>query len=351
MNPVLYYTALNHGFSVETGTPSFSTLESFRAWIPKEDQWPISDAWAYHDWHASGNGEMAPFMAQMQAEFGAPVSLEDFERKAQMLDYVAHRAIFEGMNAHLWAPNSGRMLWMTQPAWPSNTWQILNSDYDTQSSFYGVKKACERVHVQLDLSDYTVAVVNTTNDPRPGLLLSASVYSLDSKLLFHKEDKHEALADAGTDGFKLDLAPLFASDGVVLVKLELRSPSGEIVSDNFYWLGAKSASYRRLNRLAPATLAVAARSVRTGDNIRARVELRNTGATAALATKLTLLNADGSRILPAYYTDNYVSLLPGETREIEIEYPVKAVNGAPQIAIRGWNLATRTIPVTQTGGS
>src|SRR3984957_7252120 len=113
MDPSLYYTALNHGFSVETGTPSFSTLESFRAWIPKEDQWPINDDWAYHDWHQSGNGDMAPFMAQMEAEFGAPVSFEDFERKAQMLDYVDHRAIFEGMNAHLWAPNSGRMLWMT----------------------------------------------------------------------------------------------------------------------------------------------------------------------------------------------------------------------------------------------
>ncbi len=71
MDPTLYYTTLNHGFSVETGTPSFSTLESFRAWIPKEDQWPIDDVWAYHDWHASGNGEMAPYMAQMQAEFGA----------------------------------------------------------------------------------------------------------------------------------------------------------------------------------------------------------------------------------------------------------------------------------------
>src|ERR1035441_7877253 len=47
--------------------------------------------------------------------------------------------------------NSGRMLWMTQPAWPSNTWQILNADYDTQSSFYAVKKACEPLHVQLDL--------------------------------------------------------------------------------------------------------------------------------------------------------------------------------------------------------
>jgi hypothetical protein len=135
------------------------------------------------------------------------------------------------------------------------------------------------------------------------------------------------------------------------VKLELRSPSGEIVSDNFYWLGARSASYRRLNHHAPATLAVTARYVRTGDYNRARVELRNSGATASLATKLALLNADGSRILPAYYSDNYVSLLPGETREIEIEYPAKAANGTPQIAIRGWNLVTRNIPITQTGGS
>ena len=134
----------------------------------------------------------------------------------------------------------------------------------------------------------------------------------------------------------------------MLVKLELRSPSGEIVSDNFYWLGARSASYRRLNRLAPATLAVSATSVRTGNNIRVRVQLRNTGATASLATKLTLLNADGSRILPAYYTDNYVSLLPGETREIEIEYPAKAATGAAQLAMRGWNVAKQTVPVSNT---
>ena len=201
-DPALYYTALNHGFSVETGTPSFSTLESFRAWIPKADQWPISDDWAYHDWHHSGNGDIAPFMAQMQAEFGAATSLEDFERKAQMLGLRGSSRDFEGMNAHLWAPNSGRMLWMTQPAWPSNMWQILSSDYDTQASFYGVKKACEPVHVQLDLSNYDVAVVNTTNDPQPALSISANVYSLDNKPLLHREEKRDAGVDAVTDGFQ-----------------------------------------------------------------------------------------------------------------------------------------------------
>ena len=73
---------------------------------------------------SSGNGDVHPFMEQCEPQFGAPTSLADFERKAQMLNYVTHRAIFEGMNAHLWASNCGRMMWMTQPAWPSNMWQI-----------------------------------------------------------------------------------------------------------------------------------------------------------------------------------------------------------------------------------
>ncbi len=186
-DPKLYYTFLNRGFSVETGTPSMSTLESFRAWVPKADQWPIDDVWAYHDWHASGNGKTKPFMDEIQTEFGAATGLDDFDRKAQMLNYVNHRAIFEGMNAHLWAPNSGRMLWMTQPAWPSTMWQILTSDYDTQASFYGTMKACEPLHVQLDLATYDVELINTTNSPLANATITADVYSLDNKSLLHQQ--------------------------------------------------------------------------------------------------------------------------------------------------------------------
>ena len=206
--------------------------------------------------------------------------------------------------------------------------------------------------MQLDLSDYTVAVVNTTNDSQSSLLLNASVYSLENKLLLHKEEKRDAAADAVTDGFKLDLAPLFASDALLLVKLELRNPSGEVVSDNLYWLGEKSASYRHLNRLAPATLSVTTRSNRSHDSARVTVELHNTGTVPSLATKLTLVNAtDGTRILPAYYSDNYVSLLPGESHEIEIEYPVKSGTGTPQLTVRGWNLTQKNVSINAAGGS
>jgi beta-galactosidase/beta-glucuronidase len=344
-NPVDYYTKLNHGFSVETGTASFSTLESFQHWIPKADQWPISDDWAYHDWHQEGNGDAKPFMRAIEEEFGASTSLEDFERKAQMFNYVDHRAIFEGMNAHLWAPNSGRMLWMTQPAWPSNMWQILSSDYDTQASFYGTKKACEPIHVQLDLSNFNVDVIDTTNAAAPGLTVSARVYSLDNKVLLSKNLALDAKADAMTPAFQLELAPLLIHQ-VVLIRLELKNSAGQVVSNNFYWLAGEESDYRALSHLPAAPLSATATATRAGGEMQVHVHLQNSGTTAALTSKLTLENAaDGERILPAYYSDNYVSLLPGEAADITISAPENQIHGASKLGLRGWNITTTSIPI------
>ena len=344
-NPALYYSLLNRGFSVETGTPSMSTLESFQSTIAKEDQWPIGDAWAYHDWHQSGNGDVGSFMAEVQAEFGAPTGLEDFERKAQMLNYVNHRAIFEGMNANLWAPNSGRMLWMTQPAWPSTMWQILSSDYDTQASFYGVKKACEPVHVQLNLATHQVDVINTTTMARAGMTVSAKVFSLANALLFETKEQKDVGADAAVNSLKLDLAPYLAQ-GMVLVELQLQEAGGKSLSHNLYWLGAKSSSYRQLTRLGPSDLKVMANSSTSGNMVKVSVQITNAGAVASLQNKLTLISVKNKdRILPAYYSDNYVSLLPGQVQNIEIEYPVDEARGSAEIALRGWNTPSQTIAV------
>ena len=345
-DPTDYFSKLNRGFSVETGTPSMSTLESFKSTIAKPDQWPISDAWAYHDWHQSGNGDTAPFMAELQSEFGAPTSLEDFERKAQMLNYVDHRAIFEGMNAHLWKPNSGRLLWMTQPAWPSTMWQILSSDYDTQASFYGTKKGCEPLHVQLNLETGQVDVINTTTTPESSLTVSAKVYSLDNTLFAQAAEQRSVAADDSVSSMKLDLAPYLAK-GMVLVELKLTDATGKLLSQNLYWLGAKSSSYRELNDLPAVPLQATATSQVDQDTVKVTVVLKNPATRASLATKLTLLSAnDKERILPAYYSDNYVNLLPGETRTIEIEYPLKDHNGSAEISLRGWNAKADTFSVT-----
>jgi len=223
-------------------------------------------------------------------------------------------------------------------------WQIISSDYDTQASFYGVKKACEPLHVQLDVSDYSVSVVNTTMVAQPGLTITANVFSLDNKPLLHHEERKDAAGNAVTAGFKLDLAPLMLKD-VILVKLELRNAAGQVISDNLYCLGATGASYRQLTRLPAATLTASATWTRGGDTTRVHVRLQNKGTAVALQNKLTLVNSDGTRILPAYYSDNYVSLLPGDTREIEIEYPASASNGDPRVNLRGWSLAPTVVPM------
>ncbi|HEY8310531.1 MAG TPA: glycoside hydrolase family 2 TIM barrel-domain containing protein, partial [Gemmatimonadaceae bacterium] len=252
--PSEYFTHLALGFAVEIGLPSPPTLEAFQSFLPKPDQWPISDDWAYHDWHQGGNGDTAVFMKAMDDQFGPPTSLADFDRKAQLLNYVGHRAVFEGFNAHLWNPNSGRMLWMTQPAWPSTEWQIFSHDYDTHASYYGVKVASEPVHIQLDLPNYEIAIINNTTSALPQLSVHAQVFDLSSKLLFERSSTIDATANATTNLARLPLEDTLTANPVVFVKLVLTDDTGKQLSQNFYWLGAHDWDYRKLNELPAVTL-------------------------------------------------------------------------------------------------
>ena len=351
--PEDYFTKLSLGFAVEVGLASPPTMETWQTWLAKEDQWPISDAWAYHDWHQGGNGDTAPFMQTMIDEFGAPTSLADFDRKAQMLNYESHRAVFEGFNAHLWAPNSGRMLWMTQPAWPSSVWQIFTHDYDTQASFYGVKKSGEPVHVQMNLPTHDVILVNNTEQPISGLQVTVRVFDTASKQLLERSATVTAAANATTPALALELQAAMEAAGTVLVKLELKDTNGKLLSDNFYWQAAHKTDYRRLGAMPAATLTATAKTsagaapdARTGEQHMA-VTLTNGGTGAALATKLTLEDAStGERVLPAYYSDNYVSLLPGETKVVAVSYPAASAHGTVRVGMRGWNVAPAAIAVT-----
>ncbi len=360
MDPKLYFTTLDRGFSVELGIPSFSTLESFEAWIAPENQWPLSDAWAYHDWHQSGNGDVHPWMQHLEEQFGAARDLPDFERKAQMFNYTLHQAIFEGFNAHLWQPNSGRLIWMTQPAWPSNMWQMYSWDYDTQASFYGVMHASEPQHVQLDLSNYDVAVINTTTGPLTGAKLVASVYGLDNRQLWTRTMPVSVAPDESARVLQLPLAAMFAEPGMdapVFVRLNLLDSAGKQISTNFYWLAGREENMRRLNSLAEAQIESRVTVSTDGEEKVMAVELTNRGRQAAIELKLTLEQAPGARtageppkrILPAYYSDNYVSLLPGESRTVTVRYPAGAAHGEAVLGLRGFNLRQTVLAAGRQG--
>jgi hypothetical protein len=344
--PVGYFTDLATGFSVETGTPSLSTLESVSATMPAKDRWPLSDTLAYHDWHFGGNGDTKSFIAALTTMFGQPLSFEDFERKAQMMNLETHKAMFEGFLGHLWTRNSGRLLWMTHPSWPSNMWQIYSWDYDTQASYYGAKTAVEPVHIQLNLPDNQLVVLNTTRDDQRGLTARTRVVSLDNVQLFARTDKVDAKANRVTTLDAVPLDRLYAASPMLLVELTLSDAKGAVVSRNFYWRGRDDTAYRALESLASAPLEVQASTPKAeGEDKAITVTIANKSTVPLLNAKLTLVDAEGKRILPAYYSDNYVSLLPGQHRLLTVRYPA-AVSAVPHLTVRGWNVNPANVAVS-----
>jgi len=167
------------------------------------------------------------------------------------------------------------------------------------------------------------------------------VEGLDGKTLSDQTNQVQAAADDRTAVAKPDLATL-AGKHSILVKLEVSDAAGAPVSDNFYWWAADEASLRELNSLPPATLSTSAASAAANGERTVAVRIKNTGSAAAIMIKLTLNDAaTGQRILPAYYSDNYISLLPGEERTVKVAFA--AGSAKPAIGVRGWNVATQTL--------
>lgn len=199
-DPSYYFFERADGFNTEMGSfaiPTYSTLKKF---IAPEDRWPINDVWAYHDLHFTSQNsaaflEAVSSAAQMQLDdtlsFAgtaqslacADAKMKQFADAAQGICYDAWRAMLEAWNSKMWNNTTGLILWMSHPAWPSMIWQTYTFDYETPGSFFGAKKACEPLHIQLS-GDKKVEIVNSTLKTYDNLRAIATCYDEDGRMLF-----------------------------------------------------------------------------------------------------------------------------------------------------------------------
>ncbi|WP_445586300.1 glycoside hydrolase family 2 protein [Sunxiuqinia sp. A32] len=334
-DPADYYRNNAKGFNTEQGTPSVPTAASVRKMMAEEDTWPISDVWYYHDLHY-GQQE---YCSAIDHLYGDSENLDDFCKKAQMVNYDSHRAMFESWNSKLWNNTTGLLLWMTHPAWPSMVWQVYSWDYETFGSYYGCQKACEPIHVQRNLNDGKVVVINTSIQNVENASVSCEVYDLQGEKLFSKSTIVDVFSNQLTECF----TPVFPKKlvGNYLVRLILKDNRGQIISLNDYWeKGFGKDDFEDFNELHEAKIkAKIVKESESPDLI--KVRLKNTGNTIALSIKLSLNNENTNKqILPAYFSEGYFNLLPGESRTIEIEH---LRNDSFNVAAEGYNLKLNKI--------
>jgi hypothetical protein len=336
--PRLFYRITDDLFKTETGSMSVPTLESIEGMMPKKDWDTINDDWAEHDFALGAqHGEKYPGI--LAARYGKIANLADFVRKAQMANYEAFRAMYEGRNALLFHPATGVITWMSNPAQPSFVWQIYHYDLEPMSSYFAVMHASELQHIQFNEANGELEVINNLPTPIANATASVSIFNIDGSVAYQHETPVTAPAEAVTD---LGLVEFPATLSTVhFLELELRDTKGNLLSSNFYWraLPDHPDDLTALNQLPMVTLDAKAERKDEGGMRLVTVTLHNSSANIALMAHLQLRRRSGERVLPAYYDDNYVSLTPDETRTITVEAALSDFNGEDALVVLdGWNI-------------
>jgi hypothetical protein len=330
-DPAWYFEHRGVTFHSEQGIVCVPPVESMRAMMPEKDLWPISDMWAIHDYQDPRSVAYTDRIAQ---RYGAASGIEDYCRKAQMVNLESAKAMYESLQSH---QGGGQLVWMTQAAWPALICQLYDYYFEQTAAYFGAKTACRPLHILWDQFGNVVKVANNTTVDRTGLLADARTYDLHGNELGHNATNLNVPATSARDCF-----PLASPENpgqAYFVKLKLTG-GNSLLSENFYWSGTKGGDCTGLSALPEVSLPISAHIATEGDNHKITVELSNPNPAVALAIRLKVVRkASNARVLPAMYEDNYFSMLPHERRTVAVRFFARALEGeAPLLVVEGWNI-------------
>ncbi len=355
------------GFNSEAGPgPAVPEIESVKAMLTADQQTSLWTKLNDEQFHAGTNGSgfnfgtLKLFNEGLSKRLGAPTSLEDYVRKAQIMSYEAERAPFEAYSRNKYKNATGYIHWMLNNAWPSLIWHLYGTDLAPAGAYFGAKKGNEPLHVLYSYDDSSVFVINHTLKAVTGLAVTASVYNLDATQKWTASQ----MVDVGADGTaKATIVPtLTGLSGAYFVMLTLKQGDA-LVSSNVYLLSAKGekvnldatdwyhsptstfADYSALSTLPQVSLGATLNSTKAGSTGTTQVTLNNKSTSIAFFTRLKLTAGKaGKAVVPVLWQDNYVTLLPGETRTLNVSYALSDMgSAAPVVEVSGWNQPVQVI--------
>ena len=320
----------------EMGSPNIPAMESLRAMMPEDALWPPNRTWGEHDLGPREPQAAGSVFRHIEKSYGGAKNVEEFVELAQFLDYEIYRAMFESQSRY----RMGMLIWMSHSAWPSLLWQTYDYYFNPGAGYFGSKKGSEPLHIQWNAADETIEVVNYSGGDARGLTARVEVLNLDGSVRWEKTAPVDSAEDSTVSCIKMEYPAGLTAVHFLRLKL---SRQGETVSENFYWRGLEDGDYRALRTLAQANVGAATRMEQRDGRWRLSTELHNVSATPALMVCVKAVREKtGDRILPALYSDNYVALMPGESRTIVIDLADADTRGEkPSVVVEGFNVAAR----------
>ncbi|HEY1210412.1 MAG TPA: beta galactosidase jelly roll domain-containing protein [Terracidiphilus sp.] len=364
--PSYWYVDRQHGgaygFNTETSPgPAIPSLASRQKFLPDPEAWPPSEAWSYHN----GSGDFATlqvFNKAMEAIYTKPRSAAEFERLAQAMEYDSERAMFEAYSKNKYS-STGVIQWMLNNAWPAMTWHLYDYYLDAGAGYFAVKKACEPLHIQYSYDDLSIVVVNSTYDSAAGLQAGIRVYNLAGKEIYSNQAIVNAAADSAQRVFSIPESLYQGSDRILFIDLTLADSTGAVVSRNFYWVPTTLTTFdwtktyythtpagrhedlAALTSLPPSRVTARAEIENTPRGRELRLHLYNSSVELAFQISAAVRTPSGGLIAPVFWSDNWIELVPGESRTLTALLPDTAP-ADPVVQIAGWNIASETIAPT-----
>ena len=314
------------GFNTETGIgANIPQAESLAKMIPADQLWPITDAWGKHcTTSTTAMNNMDVLTNVMNNVYGEAADFNDYVRKGHALDYDGTRAMFEAFRVNT-PVSTGIVQWMLNSAWPSIYWQLYDYYGAPVAAYYGTKKACEPVQLIYNYKNSHVYLVNEslfTGD----VVANVKVYD-DASALLSEQTKTVGTSYRNT----VDVFDLTKFDGKPhFVALEIADAEGNFVADNFYCIAAKRNVYdwkkstwydSPISEYSDLRFAFAQPEVDVtmetsyADGVYT-VVLKNDSEYVSYMNILKAKDAEGNLVLPAYWSDNFFPLLPGQTKTV-----------------------------------
>jgi hypothetical protein len=318
----------------ELGMPNIVTYDSLRRMMPESSLWPQGLDWGLHDFNLTSAQRLSGFRSMLDKSYGGANNAQDWVTLAQFINYDGYRAIFEAQSKN----RMGILLWMSHPCWPSFVWQTYDYYFEPTAGYFGSKKGSEPLHIQWNSSTDMIEVVNYSAGTVPGLTARVEILNMDGSVQWEKS----AAVDSVEDSVAAPIAMEYPADLSPVHFIRLKLTRGDaVMSENFYWRGVEEGNYQALRSLPKVKVEAATGIAREGSRWILTTELNNTSGQPVIMARLKAVREkSGDGILPAFYSDNYVSLMPGERKTIRTKIENADTRGEnPRIVVEGFNIS------------